>query len=272
MARCGRAARTTRVVWSGTTGARDADGESSLWVEVTPERVVEYQTAAGVDRCDGIPPRLFPRSYDFASGRFRPIVSALPPKGSETLTGHRGYSAMPAGRPIADFHFIAASTTRGAGSDARGLTAPLELDDGNPATAWARGPGRRRARRVPDRPRGGHRLPDSRPAYPARVTAPACRRSAPRTASTGCRSRWDAAPGQRFDVELPDDPAGDAAHWRDPYWVPLPKPMTASCVTVVITGVTPGSDAAPPKNFGTTAIGELAIFTELTGPRAPAGW
>ncbi len=48
---------------------------------------------------------------------------------------------MPAGRPIADFHFVAASTTRGAGSDARGLTAPLELDDGNPATSWAEGLG-----------------------------------------------------------------------------------------------------------------------------------
>ena len=86
-------------------------------------------------------PRLFPRSYDFASGRFRPIVSSLPPAGSETLTGHRGDPAMPAGRPIADFHFVAASTTRGAGSDARGLTAPVELDDGNPATAWAEGLG-----------------------------------------------------------------------------------------------------------------------------------
>ena len=53
--------------------------------------------------------------------------------------------------------------------------------------------------------------------------------------------------------------------------MPLPKPMTSSCVTVVITGVTPGNEAAP-KNYGTTAIGELAIFTERTAPTAPAGW
>ncbi len=108
---------------------------------MTPEHVVEYQTASGVDRCDGIPPRLFPRAYDFAARRFRPVVSALPPPGRETLVGHRGDPAMPAGRPIADFHFVAASTTRGAGSDARSLTPPVELDDGNPATSWAEGRG-----------------------------------------------------------------------------------------------------------------------------------
>jgi hypothetical protein len=92
----GRPARSTRVVWSGLTGARDTDGETSLWVAVTPERVLEYQTAAGVDRCDGIPPRLFPRAYDFAAGRFRPIVAPLPPAGRQTLVGHRGDPAMPA--------------------------------------------------------------------------------------------------------------------------------------------------------------------------------
>jgi HEAT repeat protein len=40
----------------------------------------------------------------------------------------------------------------------------------------------------------------------------------------------------------------------------------SSCVTVVVTDVTPGKDAAPPKSFGTTAIGELSVFTELDTP------
>ena len=72
---------------------------------------------------------------------------------------------------------------------------------------------------------------------------------------------------------MPEDPAADAAHWRDPYWVPLPKPTASSCVTVVITEVTPGTEAAPPKNYGTTAIGELAIFTDADGARrARSGW
>ena len=261
----GRPARATRVVWSGLTGARDADGESFLWVEVTPERVVEYQTAAGVDRCDGIPPRLFPRAYDFASGRFRPIVSSLPPSGSETLIGHRGDPAMPAGRPIADFHFVAASTTRGAGNDARGLTAPLELDDGNPATSWAEGLGgdgrgeflTARAAATGYPIRGLRILPGDGASLQAFHAKNRVRR---------LQIALGPAPGQRFDVELPEDPAGDTAHWRDAYWVPLPKPVISSCVTVVITGVTPGSEAAPPKNYGTTAIGELAIFTDADGP------
>jgi HEAT repeat protein len=261
----GRPARVTRVVWSGLTGARDADGETSLWVALTPERVLEYQTAAGVDRCDGIPPRLFPRAYDFAAGRFRPIVAALPPPGRETLSGHRGDPAMPAGRPIADFHFVAASTTRGAGSDARGLTAPLELDDGNPATSWAEGLGgdgrgeflTARAAATGYAIRGLRILPGDGASLQAFRAKNRVKR---------LQIALGPAPEQRFDVELPEDPAGDALHWRDPYWVPLPQPMTSSCVTVVITGVTPGSEAAPPKNYGTTAIADLAIFTDADGP------
>ena len=71
---------------------------------------------------------------------------------------------------------------------------------------------------------------------------------------------------QRFDVEIPGDPTADAAHWRDPFWVPLPKPMAASCVTVIVTEVALGKEASPPKSFGAAAIGELAVFTELDGP------
>jgi len=261
----GRPVRVTRVVWSGLTGARDADGETSLWVALTPERVLEYQTAAGVDRCDGIPPRLFPRAYDFAAGRFRPIVATLPPPGRETLVGHRGDPAMPAGRPIADFHFVAASTTRGAGSDARGLTAPLELDDGNPATSWAEGLGgdgrgeflTARAAATGYAIRGLRILPGDGASLQAFRGKNRVRR---------LQIALGPAPEQRFDVDLPEDPAGDTVHWRDPYWVPLPKPMTSSCLTVVITGVTPGSEAAPPKNYGTTAIADLAIFTDADGP------
>ena len=74
------------------------------------------------------------------------------------------------------------------------------------------------------------------------------------------------APGQRFDVELGEDPAADSARWREPYWVSLPKPLPSSCLTVVVTEVAHGTDAAPPKTYGTTAIGDLAIFTDADGP------
>ncbi|HTA19358.1 MAG TPA: hypothetical protein VK989_08705, partial [Polyangia bacterium] len=129
-------ARDVRVVWSGLAGPRDADGETSIAVEVTPDEVLESQTAAQITRCDGAPARLFPRAYDFDAGRFRPIVSPLPPAAHETLVGRRGDPAMPKDRPVAVFHFTAASTTASAGSDARDLGAPVAVDDGDPATAW----------------------------------------------------------------------------------------------------------------------------------------
>jgi HEAT repeat protein len=258
-------ARPPRLLWSGTTGPRDADGETSIGLEVSPDRVLEYQTAAGVTRCDGLPPRLFPRAYDFASGRFRPVVSPLPEPGVETLVAHRGDPAMPAGRPVGGFHFIAASTTRAAGSDARGLGAPVELDDGNPATAWSEGlGGDGRGEFLTARSSAG--------GYPVRGLRilPGDGASLQMFRARNRLRRFQVALGpareQRFDVEIPEDPAADAAHFRDPYWIPLPKPLPADCLSVIVSAVYPGSEAAPPKSYGTTAIGDLAIFTDADGP------
>jgi HEAT repeat protein len=254
-----------RVFWSGMTGPRDTDGETSVGVDVSEERVVEYQTAAGIDRCDGLPPRLFPRFYDFAAGRFRPMVSLLPPPGGETLVAHRGDPAAPAGRPIADFHFVGASTTRGAGSEARALTAPVELDDGDPATSWAEGlGGDGRGEFLTARAAAGGYAVRGLRIFPGDGASLQALRGKNRLKRF--QIALGPAPGQRFDVEIPDDPAADAAHWRESYWVQLPKPIVSSCVTVVITAVTPGSEAAPPKNYGQTTIGDLAIFTEADGP------
>src|SRR5215471_9112012 len=120
-----------RTLWSGITGPRDVDGET--------DRLLEFQTASGVTRCDGVPARLFPRVYDFDGGRFRPVMSPLPEPGIEKLTARRGDPAMPAGRPLGGFHWIAASSTRSSGSDARGLGAPVELNDADVATTWTEG-------------------------------------------------------------------------------------------------------------------------------------
>jgi HEAT repeat protein len=254
-----------RVIWSGLTGARDADGETSVWVEASDERIVEYQTASQVDRCDGVAPRLFPRAYDFAGGRFRPIVSFLPPAAAKTLTARRGDPAMPAGRPLPNFHFVGASTTRGAGADARDLTAPVELDDGNPATAWAEalgGDGRGEFLTARAAATGyavrGLRI------FPGDGSSLAALRAHNRVKKL--QVAFGPAPEQRFDVEIADDPAASEKHWRDPYWVALPTPVASACLTVVITGVTPGTEAAPPKSLGTTAIGDLAVFTDADGP------
>src|SRR5262245_12984579 len=137
----GEVAAKSKVLWSGIAGPRDADGETAIGVDVDAERVLEFQTASGVTRCDGTPPRLFPRVYDFDSGRFRPVMSPLPEPGVEKLVARRADPAMPTGRPLGGFNWIAASSTRAAGGDARALGAPVELNDADVATTWAEGMG-----------------------------------------------------------------------------------------------------------------------------------
>jgi HEAT repeat protein len=270
-ARGGHVSAGRRVIWSGTTGPRDVDGESSIWVEATPERVIEYQTAPEITRCDGQPPRLFLRAYDFNSGRFRPILPPLPAPAVDKLVARRGDPAMPAGRPIADFHWTAASTTRGAGSDARGLTAPVELGDGNPATSWAEGLGSdgRGEFLTARAAAGGYGVTGLR-IFPGDGASPQAFRASNRLRRF--QVALGPAPEQRFDVEIPDDPTGRPAsiqapaHWNDSYWVPFPKPVVSSCLTVIVTEVAHGSAAAPPRSYGTTAIGEISIFTDADGP------
>ncbi|HVV17474.1 MAG TPA: hypothetical protein VHH90_09750, partial [Polyangia bacterium] len=254
-----------RAIWAGFTGARDADGETSIWVDASPERVIEYQTAAQVNRCDGAPPRLFPRAYDFAAGRFRPIVSPIPAPAATTLVARRGDPAMPAGRPLADFHFVGASTTRGAGADARALTAPLEVDDGNPATSWAEGlGGDGRGEFLTARAAAtGYAVRGLR-IFPGDGSSLSALRAHNRVKKL--QVAFGPAPGQRFDVEIASDPASSEAHWREPYWVAFPTPVPSGCLTVTITAVTPGTEASPPQSYGTTAIGELEVFTDADGP------
>jgi HEAT repeat protein len=254
-----------RMLWSGVAGPRDADGETSVGVDVDADRILEFQTASGVTRCDGVAPRLFPRAYDFDSGRFRPVMSPLPEPGVEKLIAHRGDPAMPAGRPVGGFHWIAASSTRASGSDARALGAPVELNDGDAATTWSEGTGGDgRGEFVTARTTAGGYAVRGLRVFPGDGASLEAFRSKNRLRRF--QIAFGPAREQRFDVEIPADPAADAAHWRDPFWVPLPKPVQSSCVTVVVTEVALGKDASPPKSFGTAAIGDLAVFTELDSP------
>ncbi len=253
------------LIWSGLTGPRDADEEVGTELEVTADRIVEYQTASQISRCDGETPRLFPRAWDFASGRFRSMVSPLPPAAPQKLIARRGDPAMPAGRPIGGFHWVAASTTAAAGTDARNLTPPLAVDDGDPATAWTEGLG--------GDGRGEFLTARSTSAgYAVRGVRiiPGDASSAAAFRGKNRLRRFQLLLGpkaeQHFDVEIPDDPAADGTRFAEPYWVVLPKPTPAACMTLVITEVARGSEAAPPRNFGTTAIADLAIFTDLDGP------
>jgi HEAT repeat protein len=256
--------RAARVVFNGPAGARDADGETALVLEVSADGVLEYQTSSQVTRCDGAPARLFPRAYDFEAGRFRPVVSPLPPPARETLVGRRGDPAMPTGRPVASFHFTAASTTAGAGSDARDLTAPVAVDDGDPATAWSEGlGGDGRGEFLTARAGAGGAVVRGLRIVPG--DAASAQRFLARNRVRKLQLSLGPRDDQRFDVELPEDGAA-GARFREPFWVALPRPMPASCATVVITEVAPGTEAAPPKSYGATAISELAIFTDLDGP------
>jgi len=261
----GKAAKT---LWSGMAGPRDADGETSLGVDVDGDRLLEFQTASGVTRCDGAPARLFPRAYDFESGRFRPVMSPLPEPGIEKLTARRGDPAMPAGRPLGGFHWIAASSTRSAGNDARSLGSPVELNDGDLATTWSEGTGGDgRGEFITARTTSGGYAVRGLRIFPGDGASLDAFRNKNRVRRF--QIAFGAAREQRFDVEIPADPAADAAHWRDPFWVPLPKPMPAACVTVIVTEVALGKEASPPKSFGATAIGDLAVFTELDSPDGP---
>src|SRR6266545_4423178 len=260
-------ARDKRVIWTGATGPRDADAETSLGLEVTPERVLEYQTAAGVIRCDGVPARVFPRAYDFGGGKFRPVMSSPPEPGVETLTARRGDPAMPAGQPIGGFRFVSASTTRGSGSDARGLSAPAELDDGNPATTWSEGlGGDGRGEFLTARASAGGYAVRGVRVFPGDGSSLQAFKAKNRLRKF--QLAFGPAREQRFDVVIPEDPAADGSRWKDAYWVPLPKPVASSCVTLIVTEVASGSEASPPKSYGATAIGDVAYFTENDGPEA----
>jgi len=259
------AVKAPTLIWSGITGPRDADEEIGTELEVSSERILEYQTASQISRCDGEMPRLFPRAWDFASGRFRSVLSPLPPPAPQKLIARRGDPAMPAGRPIGGFHWIAASTTAAAGTDARNLTPPLAVDDGDPKTSWTEGLG--------GDGRGEFLTARSTSAgYAVRgvriIPGDASSAAAFRGKNRVRRFQLLLGPkaDQHFDVEIPDDPAADATHFAEPYWVVLPKPTPAACMTLVITEVARGSEASPPRNFGTTAIADLAIFTDLDGP------
>jgi len=253
-----------RTIWSGFTGPRDADGEASLYVEVTPGRIIEYQTADQITRCDGQPVRLFPRAWDFASGRFRPIVSTPPPPATQKLIARRDDPAMPTARPLGGFHFLAASTTSSAGSDARGLGAPTALDDGDPKTVWSEGlGGDGRGEFLTARSLSGPYRVTGLRIVPGDASSPAAFKARNRIKTLAVA--FGPEPERRFEVEFPQDPAAAGpAKEAAPYWIALPAPIETACVTVVLRDVYRGSESGP-RAGGTTAISDLEIYTDVDG-------
>src|SRR5262249_14550062 len=96
---------------------------------------IRFQTAPGVERCDG-DPVLFPEAWDASAGRFR-AVSLAPPDGEPlSPTPPPPPAAAP---PLGLFRFVAASSQLGDDGRADRLAPPRELDDGRTESAWTEG-------------------------------------------------------------------------------------------------------------------------------------
>jgi HEAT repeat protein len=242
-------------IWWDQAGARDVDGETSLQIVVTEKAIEEFQGAARLFRCDGAPVQLFKHAWDFGSHRFRPEPPALPAAAPSTIKAHRGDA--PADKPMGGFHFHAASNSAGAEGDARRLSAPAAVNDNDPATVWTADAHQGRGEFFTARSSAGFAITGLK-------ILPGDTRSA-QAFSAASRPRkltllFGRSAEQSVDVDLVEDSDGGAKRFRQPFWIPLPKPVASGCVTVMVRDVTAGH--AP------TAIADLAVMTEIDGPQA----
>ncbi|MBN2574164.1 MAG: HEAT repeat domain-containing protein [Deltaproteobacteria bacterium] len=249
-----RAGTSPKVIWWDLAGAADADGETARVVKVSPQGIEEYQTARRLSRCDGAEVPLFRRAWDFATRGFRPAAPALPARAPTTLQARRGNA--PAGKPLGGFFFAAASSSLGAGRDASRLRPPAAVNDGNPETAWSTD-GSGRGHLLTARSSGGFAITGLRLLPGDTTSQPRFRASAKPKRLLLVLGR---DPADNIEVELVEDSDGGSRRFREPFWIPLPKPVAASCVTVVVREVT--SDRTP------MSVTELDVMTELDGPEA----
>jgi len=254
-------------VWRGAVGPRGRDREWSLHVEATPAGLLRYQRKPGVTRCDGSPPYLFPEGYDWKHQRFRPIKNfvRVADSGARLRAVRRPPTGAVAGAAPAVFRARAASAQAGAG-DAGELTAPREIDDGDPATAWRDalgGDGRGEfvtiTTSMPDSAVRALRI------LPGDASSDAAFRKANRLKSAALLL----GDSTIFWIDFPEDPARAAGSFGDAYWVELPREVEANCATLVI-----GDVYRARGGTGETAISELGLYTaaELTGEGPFAAW
>ncbi len=249
-------------LWRGPVGAQGAHGEYRVHLEATAQRIWRYQTRPEVRRCDGRAGYLFPEAWD---GQFRPIYN-LPrvPADAPLIQAQRQPPAGVSGAPASSFRSRAASTQAGA-RDAGELAPPRELDDGDVTTVWREslgGDGRGEFITF------GSNIDAPRVAairiIPGDASSPTRFRRANRLRRAGLLIGAEVA----YRVAWPDDPGRDPeAAAGAPYWLVLPQPVAASCVTLVIESVYPGDPPAGAGRAraggGETAIAELSVLTEL---------
>jgi HEAT repeat protein len=245
------------VIWWDQAGAHDVDGETSQQVVVTEKAIEEFQTAGRLYRCDGVPAQLFRRTWDFATRQFKPQPPALPATAPSTIKARRGDAQMPTGKPLGGFHFHAASSSAGAAGDVRRLSAPTAINDDDPATVWTADTHQGRGEFFTARSSAGFAITGLRilpgDTSSAKVFTAAAR---PRRLTLF----FGRGPEQSLDVDLVEDADGGAKRFRQPFWIPLPKPVASGCLTVMIREVTTGRAA--------TAVADLAVMTEIDGSQA----
>ncbi|MCA9670991.1 MAG: hypothetical protein KC503_35585 [Myxococcales bacterium] len=257
------------LVFAGSTGPRGVDGEHSRHLSLTKARVLLYERRDGVVRCDGKPSYLFPRLYDFARQRFRLAAPSRPKMpGATRLTATQ---SLPAGlaasnvAPLGTFRVSAVSTHVGDGLAAQHLAAPHEIDDGKPETAWSEGLGT-----------DGHGefLTARATPSPYRLRAVAIVPGDARDRRAFTRANRLRSfilligRDKRYRVTFARDPLSAVKRDEDvgkPWWIVLPEPTHASCVSLLLDSVYAGRASRKKRGNagGRTAISELRFYTDL---------
>jgi HEAT repeat protein len=245
-------------LWQGPVGWR-GDGEHSVHVATTPLGLLRYQARPEVARCDGQPVYLYPEAWDFRSGSFRPVYNAPRlPANAPVLTAASESPPGAGDAAASSFRTRAASAQAGAAS-AGDLVPPRELDDRDPGTVWREtlgGNGRGEIITL------GTTLPQA--AVAAVRIVPGDAGSAERFRRGNRLHRVGLLVGKEraFWVDFPTDPARTQKPIDTAWWVILPAPVPAQCVTLVLDSVYPGAAASSPRT-GDTVIAELAVLTTL---------
>ncbi len=245
-------------LWRGEVGPQGPDGESTLYIEAGRYGLIRYSGRAGVARCDGKTAHLYAEKFDFrAGGRFRsvdqpPRIPADAPKLVATRTPPAGVRSGAA--PI-DFRVLAASSQVGA-SGPGDLVAPSEIEDRDPATAWVEGRGGfGRGEFVTARASLDRGLVRAVRVVPGHAASARSFAQHNRLKVAGLLVGRDRA----FRVAFREDPARTGAP-GDAWWIALPEPVPADCVSLVVVEVYFGQGAG---GGGHTAISELAVLTEM---------
>lgn len=232
-------------LWRGKLGSQGSDGATSLSIELGNYGLIKYSNRSGVSRCDGAAAHLDAERYDFGTGRFRPARQAHRMDVAQTRT------PLVASRTAPDFlqddatafwFRATGASSSGTAASAAELVAPIAIADGSDTTAWVENKGGAGA---------GEFVTLQSSVGEVQVNALRLllgHGSARKDYNRPKRIGIILSPTEMYWVDVPKDP-------RQAQWVTLPKPITSSCVTLVL-------DAVYPKRpLAQTAISEVTVFS-----------